>query len=88
MRHGKAGRIDISLSHRNGQITLTIEDDGVGLPDHWPANPGLGTRIMAHRASMIGGKFSIEPNPTGGTLVTCSLPSVAQNAPRTEAALA
>lgn len=88
MRHGKAGRIDISLSHRNGQITLTIEDDGVGLPDNWPANPGLGTRIMAHRASMIGGKFSIEPNPTGGTLVTCSLPSVAQNAPRAEAALA
>jgi signal transduction histidine kinase len=74
MRHGKAKRIDISLSSRNGEMTLSVEDDGVGLPDSWDAGPGLGTRIMAHRASMIGGKFSIEPNATGGTLVRCSLP--------------
>jgi len=30
-------------------------------------------RIMAHRAAMIGGTFAIEPAPTGGTIVTCSL---------------
>jgi len=35
----------------------------------------LGTRIMAHRAAMIGGAFSIEPNPTGGTFVKCSMPA-------------
>jgi signal transduction histidine kinase len=27
---------------------------------------------MAHRALMIGGELAIEPNPTGGTFVTCS----------------
>lgn len=74
MRHGKATRIDISLSNRNGQITLAIEDNGAGLPDRWEKNPGLGTRIMAHRAAIIGASFSIEPNPIGGTLVTCSIP--------------
>lgn len=74
MRHGKAGRIDISLTSRNGRITLAIEDNGEGLPETWQAGGGLGTRIMAHRAMMIGGELSIEPNPTGGTLVTCSLP--------------
>jgi len=90
MRHGKASRIDISLSSRNGQINLTIEDDGVGLPESWETGPGLGTRIMAHRAAMIGGTFSIEPNPTGGTLVTCSLPTVVTPQPsaRPEPALA
>jgi signal transduction histidine kinase len=77
MRHGKAGRIDISLTNRNGEIMLSIEDDGVGLPDSWGTSPGLGTRIMAHRASMIGGRFSIEPNATGGTLVRCSVPVAA-----------
>jgi signal transduction histidine kinase len=74
IRHGKPRRIDISLTERNGRVTLTIEDDGVGLPETWQKNQGLGTRIMAHRAAMIGGTFSIEPNPTGGTSVKCSLP--------------
>ncbi len=75
MRHGKARRIDINLSSRNRRIILTVEDDGVGLPESWQTSPGLGTRIMAHRAQMIGADFSIEPNPTGGTLVTCSFPA-------------
>ena len=78
IRHGKARRIDISLSVRHGRTTLTIEDDGVGLPDGWQKNQGgLGTRIMAHRAAMIGGELAIEPNPTGGTSVKCFMPSPA-----------
>jgi len=79
MRHGKPRRIDISLLEHHGHVTLTIEDDGVGLPETRQKNQGLGTRIMAHRAAMIGGTFSIEPNPTGGTSVKCSLPSPTQN---------
>ncbi len=79
MRHGKPRRIDISLAERGGRITLIVEDDGVGLPETLQKNRGLGTRIMAHRAAMIGGTFSIEPNPTGGTSVECSLPSPAEN---------
>ncbi len=88
IRHGKAGRIDISLANRNGLITLAIEDDGVGLPETWQTNQGLGTRIMAHRAAMIDASFSIEPNPTGGTLVKCSLPVPAEARKETEPPLA
>lgn len=75
IRHGKARRIDISFMERDGEVTLAVEDDGVGLPETWQRNQGLGTRIMAHRAAMIGATFSIEPNPFGGTLVRCSLPA-------------
>jgi signal transduction histidine kinase len=77
LRHGKPKQIVISLSHRKDQIELTIEDDGAGLPDDWQKNRGLGTSIMAHRAAIIGGTFSIEPNPTGGTFVKCSVPAFA-----------
>jgi signal transduction histidine kinase len=56
-------------------VELTVEDDGGGLAEEWQKNHGLGTRIMAHRAAMIGGAFSIEPNPTGGTFVKCSMPA-------------
>ncbi|MFZ1867179.1 MAG: sensor histidine kinase [Steroidobacteraceae bacterium] len=72
LRHGKPRQIVMSLSRVRARAQLSIEDDGVGLPDDWQSSRGLGTRIMAHRAQMIGGELSIEPNSTGGTFVTCS----------------
>jgi signal transduction histidine kinase len=74
IQHGKPKRIGLTLSERNGLVTLTVEDDGVGVPEEAHKSGGLGIRIMAHRAAMIGGAFSIEPAPTGGTIVTCSIP--------------
>lgn len=74
VKHGEPGRIGISLSERNGIITLTIEDDGSGLPDNWQETSGLGLRIMAHRAASIGGACVVGPGPTGGTIVNCTLP--------------
>jgi signal transduction histidine kinase len=74
IRHGKPRQIVISLASHKDRAELTIEDDGAGLPDDWQKQRGLGTRIMAHRAAMIGAAFSIEPNPTGGTFVKCSMP--------------
>ena len=71
LRHAKPQRIGISLSERNGEVMLTVEDDGAGLPES-ATGSGIGLRIMAYRAAMIGGACSVEPAPTGGTLVTCS----------------
>jgi signal transduction histidine kinase len=77
--HGKPKRIGINLSEDNALVKLTIEDDGVGLPEESQPTDGLGVRIMAHRAAMIGGTFALEPAPTGGTIITCSLPKAATN---------
>ncbi len=72
LRHGKPRQIVMSFSRVRERAQLSIEDDGVGLPEDWQSGRGLGTRIMAHRAVVIGGLLSIDPSPTGGTLVTCS----------------
>jgi signal transduction histidine kinase len=77
IQHGKPKRIGITLAEQNGLVTLTVEDDGVGVPETVRESGGLGIRIMAHRAAMIGGSFTIEPAPTGGTIVTCSIPKAA-----------
>jgi len=71
IRHGKAQHIVISLEESKTGVCLSVEDDGSGLPENWQEGNGLGLRIMAHRAASISGAFSIEPNPTGGTLVRC-----------------
>lgn len=74
LRHGKPEHISLSLAARGGSLFLTVEDDGIGLPESWDKGPGVGVRVMAHRAEMIGASLSIEPNPTGGTMVCCALP--------------
>jgi signal transduction histidine kinase len=74
IRHGRARNIVIGLEEGEAGLTLSVEDDGEGAPDDWQTRQGLGTRIMSHRAAMIGGTFSIEPNLTGGTLVRCDVP--------------
>jgi signal transduction histidine kinase len=75
LQHGKPKRVGIALAESGGLVTLTVEDDGVGVPESAVKSDGLGIRIMAHRAAIIGGTFAIEPGPTGGTIVTCSIPA-------------
>jgi signal transduction histidine kinase len=52
---------------------LSISDDGIGLPKKSPEHQGLGLRIMASRAGMIGGMFAVKNNSEGGAIVTCRL---------------
>jgi PAS domain S-box-containing protein len=73
VRHGKAGHITITLKPKKGFITLTIADDGTGLPDEIGRKKGLGLSIMRHRARMIGADLVIKKNPKGGTSVICQL---------------
>jgi signal transduction histidine kinase len=73
IRHGRAGHIVINLEKYGAGLALSVEDDGVGLPDDGKAQQGLGTRTMSHRAATIGGTFSLEPNLTGGTLARCQV---------------
>ena len=73
VKHAGASKIDIDLQ-RNGQaLTLTVRDDGRGFPQKLPEPPGLGLRLMAHGASLIGGKLSVGQNQESGTLVTCKI---------------
>jgi signal transduction histidine kinase len=73
VKHAEAHKIDIHLAQRGAKLDLTIADDGIGFPQSLPQPPGLGLRLMAHGAALIGAKFAIERNQIGGTLVTCKL---------------
>lgn len=71
IRHGRAQNIIIRFS----TCDLFIEDDGTGLAGDVKNSAGMGLRIMAHRAAMIGGSFEIKPNADGGTVVHCAFKS-------------
>src|SRR5205823_5126384 len=73
VKHAGASKIDIELSRNGRSLTLAVSDDGCGFPNRLPEPPGLGLRLMAHGASLIGGKLSVSRKGKGGTLVTCKL---------------
>ena len=83
IKHARPQHIVVRLDCHDGvNTTLTVVDDGIG-PNVCPpaerrAHPrgGLGLRIMAYRARMVGGTFRLEANPEGGTRVVATLPCV------------
>jgi signal transduction histidine kinase len=73
VKHGHVSRIEIELSRRDISLTLSIKDDGIGLPADLPESGGIGLRIMSSRAGMIGGLLSVKNQAEGGTIVRCDL---------------
>lgn len=72
VRHGKARSVTLTLTGSSDAATLRIEDDGTGLPAFPPRREGMGLRIMAHRAAILGGQFSIRRRASGGTVAECN----------------
>ncbi len=71
LQHSNAQRITLRLSETNGEVRLTLLDNGQGLPADIDEMPGMGLRLMRYRASLIGAQISIESRKRGGTAVIC-----------------
>jgi signal transduction histidine kinase len=73
VRHSHATHVELSLVQVGQTLTLTVQDDGVGLPaDHMSAD-GMGMKTMTYRAQMIGAEMKITGSPGEGTRITCAL---------------
>ncbi len=75
IKHGHATEVEVALSAQNGQIVLTVRDNGDGLPAEFDKSSGLGLRVMNHRAGILGATVSVESMPGRGTAVTCAVPN-------------
>jgi signal transduction histidine kinase len=75
LKHAEAAHIDITFAGDDRELRLEIVDDGNGLPPAEQRSSGMGLKIMAHRAAMVGGDLSLENRPEGGTRIRCRLPA-------------
>lgn len=74
---GEPGEIRVALKQEDESLSLTVEDDGVGMvQDVAPIGTGLGARIVRAMAAGLQAKQSSDPNHRG-TRVVLMIPSVA-----------
>ena len=77
VKHGHADTIDIVLSHADDEATLSIKDNGSGLPAHWSDSKGIGMKTMAYRAQLINASLEFRRRSERGTSVICTFPLLA-----------
>jgi signal transduction histidine kinase len=70
-KHAGAARVWVSVRIDEGQLCLSIRDDGVGGAD---PTRGSGLIGLKDRVEAIGGKISIESPPQEGTRIEVELP--------------
>jgi len=66
MNHAQASTVNISLTETNGEICLTVADDGKGF-DMEQHKLASGLIIMRERAASINGRLTIRSQPGKGT---------------------
>jgi len=74
IKHARADHCWVKLffvSHPPG-LHITVEDDGVGMPQ--PVTPNVGLQSMRERAEELGGAFAIQPREAGGNCLYVTIP--------------
>jgi signal transduction histidine kinase len=85
VRHSRATRIDAALEVRDGQLLLSIRDNGVGFDAERvfsaPASAasGIGLRSIREAAQELGARLIVESGPYGTKLVISSAPFPAES---------
>ena len=74
-KHSGAKSAAVDLSAGPTEIRLTVSDAGKGfVPQACQEHHGLGLVSMQERVRYVGGVWSLQSRPRGGTLVTVRIP--------------
>jgi len=69
LKHAQASEVTIQINRYNGDLGITVEDDGRGFDYHVSRQGnGMGLRNIERRVSALGGTWHVETSPGRGTL--------------------
>lgn len=71
-KHARASRVDVVLAAGDGQLVLTVADNGRGIDEK--VSGGRGLDNMRVRAARLDGELVVAPGPTAGTVVRWTAP--------------
>ncbi|QMU62367.1 MAG: hypothetical protein GKR92_11930 [Gammaproteobacteria bacterium] len=71
VRHSQASRAEVTLSIlQQGLVSISIDDDGIGINNNQTATHRHGMIIMQQRAHDLGGKFRVQKSLLGGSCIS------------------
>ena len=72
--HSGSDRITVEVGITPRRVTAVVRDHGSGFETNAQSGEGIGLRSMEERASLLGGTFSLGPDPEGGARAEVRLP--------------
>ena len=76
VRHANASHVIVDLHLRDGWLSLTVKDNGCGLPTDGPSKQdSFGLVGIEERIVILGGTCAVVSEPGGGTTVTVTAPT-------------
>ncbi len=74
VKHANATSVWINLEYVEGEVNISVEDDGKGFDPSTRTSYGIGLQGLKERYLMLSGSFDIESAPGEGTRLYGSLP--------------
>jgi signal transduction histidine kinase len=68
VKHAKATQVLVQVNSYNDLLSITVEDNGIGMPAAMENNNSMGLRNLKARAEALGGSVEITANTPSGTV--------------------
>jgi len=74
LRHARATEVTVDVSFTPERMTVSVIDDGVGLPENWSRPGHFGLRGLAERVGHLGGRLQVLNREPHGVRLTAEIP--------------
>ena len=76
IKHAKANSLDITVIRDDQEISVTVEDNGIGLDTQNQPDGGIGLKNIRSRVNYLRGTVEWDSAPGKGTVVAINIPTV------------
>jgi signal transduction histidine kinase len=74
IKHAHASQVWVDLSMEDDEVTLTIQDNGIGFGAEKPGSNGIGLAGLRERITIAGGALTVSSTPRRGTILAAKFP--------------
>lgn len=74
VKHAQASQVWVDLSLEDDQVTLTVQDNGIGFGENKSGTNGIGLAGLRERITIAGGTLTVSSTPKRGTIISAQFP--------------
>jgi signal transduction histidine kinase len=74
VRHAQASQVWVELSVDDNRVSLTVQDNGIGMDEEKAQADGIGLAGLRERITIAGGTLNISSAPKRGTVLSAQFP--------------